>query len=250
MYFVISLPSGTSGGLSFSVGLLVVPAYFDKNKGAAMAIVLAGVSVGQLSVPLILRVLLDNFGFRGAILIFGGMLANCCVAALCFHPVEWHQKDAPKRKQTQISASNTAQPDEQITLTKRKTTDNSSNISTENEIQPISIPVKIVKTAIQHMSVIKQLRVTIATLSLAFLVVGYANFNAQLPIAMMDQGHEPKEASFVLFASGLCNAILRITTAVVSDRRWFNRKYCFIFSSFTAGCATLSEELYLYFPYS
>ena len=44
--------------------------------------------------PLLLRYLLEVQGYYGTCLIFAGLLLNTSVAALLFHPLEWHAKKA------------------------------------------------------------------------------------------------------------------------------------------------------------
>lgn len=50
--------------------LLVSVPYFNKRKALALGIVSSGSGVGQLVLPLILRVLFDYYGFTGAMILF------------------------------------------------------------------------------------------------------------------------------------------------------------------------------------
>ncbi|KAK3889046.1 hypothetical protein Pcinc_006922 [Petrolisthes cinctipes] len=50
----------------------------------------SGVSISQMVMPLAITFLQEEFGFRGATIITGALVFNCCAAALVLHPVDWH----------------------------------------------------------------------------------------------------------------------------------------------------------------
>lgn len=52
---------------------LAVNSYFEKNRGRALGIALAGTGIGQMLMPFIVKELLDEYGYRGATLIIGGL---------------------------------------------------------------------------------------------------------------------------------------------------------------------------------
>ncbi len=58
------------------------------TKGIAMA----GGSIGQMLIPLIMQSLFDSFGLRGGLLIYSGVVLQALVAALLLQPSRWHWK--------------------------------------------------------------------------------------------------------------------------------------------------------------
>ena len=66
--------------------------YFDKRRGIANAILVAGGSLGGLILPPVYRILLDTYGLRGALLITGGFLSNCIVGGILLRPLTFHNK--------------------------------------------------------------------------------------------------------------------------------------------------------------
>lgn len=66
--------------------------YFVKLRGLANGLCISGSALGSIFLPPILRVLLDNFGYRGACLIMGGITLNCFIAALFYDDVSKHMK--------------------------------------------------------------------------------------------------------------------------------------------------------------
>lgn len=53
-----------------------------------------GTGCGQMIMPGVVRVLLDEYGFRGAALIMGALAFHGLVGSALYQPVEWHMKRA------------------------------------------------------------------------------------------------------------------------------------------------------------
>lgn len=56
-----------------SSGFLAVNLYFERNRGKALGLALAGTGIGQVIMPFVVKELLDEYGYRGATLIIGGL---------------------------------------------------------------------------------------------------------------------------------------------------------------------------------
>lgn len=88
---------GTGAGLSFPPTVYIVTSYFVRLRGLANGICISGSAFGSIILPPILRYLLVNYGYRGAVLIMGGITLNTWVAAIFYEPVENHLKRVPKK---------------------------------------------------------------------------------------------------------------------------------------------------------
>ena len=63
--------------------------YFERHRGLANGIVSAASGIGSVIYPYIYRALILEYEFRGALLLLGGILFNCCVAgSLCRQPIQ------------------------------------------------------------------------------------------------------------------------------------------------------------------
>jgi MFS family permease len=74
---------GVLGGLSYP-GLLPVPVavvtrWFDKNRGFALGVTLAGVGVGTLVMPPLIALLVSAYGWRAAFTVLGFLVCLTCV---------------------------------------------------------------------------------------------------------------------------------------------------------------------------
>ncbi|CAH1153837.1 unnamed protein product [Phaedon cochleariae] len=92
LYFTYGLLVGCGAGLSFPPTVYIVCSYFMRLRGIANGICISGSAFGSILIPPLLRVLLVNYGYRGAVLLMGGITLNVFVAALFYDKVELHMK--------------------------------------------------------------------------------------------------------------------------------------------------------------
>ncbi|XP_069364491.1 monocarboxylate transporter 12 isoform X3 [Maniola hyperantus] len=90
LYFSFGAMVGTGAGLAFPPTVYIVTSYFVRLRGLANGICMSGSAFGSIILPPVLRYLLEEFGYNGAVLILGGVMLNVWAAALLFQPVEVH----------------------------------------------------------------------------------------------------------------------------------------------------------------
>ncbi|XP_074175671.1 monocarboxylate transporter 6 isoform X4 [Rhinolophus sinicus] len=80
-----------AGGLgmcfSFQSTITVLGFYFTRRQAIANALASVGVSLGITLWPLLARYLLEDLGWRGTFLVFGGVFLHCCVCGAILRPV-------------------------------------------------------------------------------------------------------------------------------------------------------------------
>lgn len=67
--------------------------YFAKKRGQAVGLSMAGTALGMLIMPQLVRILLEEFGFRGAVLLLSGLALHSAVGSTLLQPAKWHLKD-------------------------------------------------------------------------------------------------------------------------------------------------------------
>lgn len=87
---------GTGAGLSFPPTVYIVTSYFVRLRGLANGICISGSAIGSIILPPLIRYLIVTYGYRGTVLILGGITLNTLVAGLFYQPVENHLKRVPK----------------------------------------------------------------------------------------------------------------------------------------------------------
>lgn len=82
--------------------------YFYHKRGQAVGLSLAGTALGMMIFPQTVRLLLEEYGFRGAVLILGAVNLHSIVGSTLLQPAKWHFKpeiEEPKetKKLTAVS---------------------------------------------------------------------------------------------------------------------------------------------------
>ncbi|XP_035157622.2 monocarboxylate transporter 6 isoform X3 [Callithrix jacchus] len=72
---------------SFQSSITVLGFYFVRRRVLANALASMGVSLGITLWPLLSRYLLEDLGWRGAFLVFGGVFLHCCICGAVMRPV-------------------------------------------------------------------------------------------------------------------------------------------------------------------
>ncbi|XP_035739272.1 monocarboxylate transporter 1-like [Vespa mandarinia] len=81
---------GTGAGLAFPPTVYIVTSYFVRLRGLANGLCISGSALGSIFLPPLLGLLLQEYGYRGAVLIMGAMTLNVWACALLYDPVEKH----------------------------------------------------------------------------------------------------------------------------------------------------------------
>lgn len=99
IYFITSINQMIlTAGVMHGVGVgLIIPImysvfndYFVTKKMAALSFCQMTEAISTFVYPFLAKVLLENYGYRGASLILSAVVANVICAVLVMHPVEWH----------------------------------------------------------------------------------------------------------------------------------------------------------------
>ncbi|XP_012277379.1 monocarboxylate transporter 9 [Orussus abietinus] len=86
---------GIGAGLAFPPTVYIVTSYFVRLRGLANGLCISGSALGSIFLPPVLGYLLQEYGYRGAVLIMGAVTLNVWASALLYDPVEKHMKFVP-----------------------------------------------------------------------------------------------------------------------------------------------------------
>uniref|UniRef100_V5IBW1 Putative monocarboxylate transporter n=1 Tax=Ixodes ricinus TaxID=34613 RepID=V5IBW1_IXORI len=89
LVFSLGLISGTGEGILFSCTIICINEYFDKRRGFALGLNLAGATMASFVFPKTLEFVLLEYGLKGALLLLGGVLLNIPAISLLFRPPPW-----------------------------------------------------------------------------------------------------------------------------------------------------------------
>ncbi|XP_061936621.1 monocarboxylate transporter 2-like isoform X4 [Apis cerana] len=81
-----SILGGLGTGLAIAASFVALNTFFDKKRGQAVGFSMAGTTLAMMVVPQLIHLLLDAYGFRGAMLIVGGWALHSAVGACLLRP--------------------------------------------------------------------------------------------------------------------------------------------------------------------
>ncbi|RXG60630.1 hypothetical protein Avbf_17778 [Armadillidium vulgare] len=220
--------------------------------------------------------MLEHYGYMGASLIFGAILLNLCVGGALYQPIEWHLK----YKEIEIKTEDDA--NEKL-LTNCKMTDNlngvqekslsetrrasvisvNSTFSISNSLVNISTSptilkadeeehgaknnhsafLSILKSTYNSLKSFKYLRVQLISWGYCGLLLGNANFRMFVPFVIINAGYSLETAAWCSSIGSIGSVVGRIIMTLLSDRKFFNVRYGFMFGLFIIGTSVIAFSL-------
>ncbi len=89
---------GLGFGLLYLPSIVAVSHYFNKRRPLATGIATCGTGIGMLAVAPLGSHMLENVGWKNAVLILGGLTLNGCVFAMMLRPLEVSPQKLSKKK--------------------------------------------------------------------------------------------------------------------------------------------------------
>ncbi|XP_033637288.1 uncharacterized protein LOC117298257 [Asterias rubens] len=83
---LLMISAGIGLGLVYQPSIIIISFYFKTRLAAVMGISFSGVGIGIVAFPPLMTVLLDWYGWQGAMLIMASITTNLCVAGALYHP--------------------------------------------------------------------------------------------------------------------------------------------------------------------
>lgn len=197
MFFFFSCCIHTGFGLAFNLNasVTIISRYFLVRRPLANGLAMAGSPVFLSILAPLNQYLLDMYGWRGTLLILGGLMLNCCAAGALMRPVELPHATSP-----------------------------------EMEKEPIfSRCVKNVRS-ILDMSILKDRGFLIYIIgNVMFFFGAYAPFLFMAEYAV-SQGVDEYSAAFLLSIVGFVDIFTRPTTGLVANCKQIRPRIQYLFS--------------------
>lgn len=88
LYVTVGIIGGIGFGLVYVPSVIAVGFYFEKKRALATGIAVCGSGIGTFVIAPLTSWLLEEYGWKGTILIHAGMILNCAVFGAMFRPLE------------------------------------------------------------------------------------------------------------------------------------------------------------------
>lgn len=113
--------TGFGVGLATSAAFVALNHYFKVKRGQAVGLSMAGTAAGTFFLPQIVKILLEAFGFRGAVLMISGLALHAAAGSMLLQPVKWHMKEVPIEVEMATIAEVTETKEDEDELPEMKT---------------------------------------------------------------------------------------------------------------------------------
>ena len=92
LFVTLGVLTGIGVGLSTTPGVILTARYFNKRRGLANAFCLSGTAAGSFTLPFLIEYLLEDYGFRGTMLILGACMLHILISSALYRPLAVHVK--------------------------------------------------------------------------------------------------------------------------------------------------------------
>ena len=213
----------SGAGCAFSLGpsqTAVIP-YFEKRRGLASGIVMAGSSVGGLIFPLVIRHLVDEYTLKGCLLIIGGIQLNFLMAASLMRPPSFYTLKSKPALETNIPLS----------TSKENVEDTSKTLATTPSL-------RLRKNRRKHLNscgIFKNYHFILILLSFAVTGFGFASQFLVLPNFALGSGCTKEMVAVLMAIFGGADFIGRLCLGLIFDLKIVDSSVILLIASLGIG---------------
>ncbi|CAH1245261.1 SLC16A12 [Branchiostoma lanceolatum] len=217
LIITIGLITGFGMSLMYSPSLAMIGKYFHKRHATANGIAVSGTGVSMFILSPLFQLLIDEFRWNGALLIFGGMTLNGCVFGALLRPL--HLKDARKAREVENADEETA-----------------------DSSKPCKAILPFCQKVLEMFDVplLKSRPFLVYSLSLFLLMLGNSMIYVHLVANAQALGVEKTQAAFLPSILGIAEAVARPINGWLSDRLPIRKLYYYMAGSIGLGICNIA----------
>ncbi|XP_069849154.1 monocarboxylate transporter 6 isoform X1 [Dipodomys merriami] len=215
LFITAGLITGLGMSFSFQGCVTALGLYFVRRRPLANALASIGISIGVTLWPLLARYLLEELGWRGAFLVFGGAFLHCCICGAIMRPVA--TSEAPETRDH---------------LSPLPKTPSHGCLATCGSTLRYHLACDILRHNLGY---------CVYTVGVTVMVLGYSLPHIFLVPYAMRYGMEEYWAALLMSIVGFCNIFLRPIAGLLVGRKCFAdyRKYLFSLAILLNGLTNL-----------
>ncbi|XP_040890834.1 monocarboxylate transporter 2-like isoform X2 [Toxotes jaculatrix] len=206
IYLCIGVIGGCGLSLNLNASLTIISKYFLVKRPLANGLAMAGSPVFLCFLAPLNQYLLATFGWRGSLLILGGLMLNCCVAGALMRPVIQPCKPSSGTPQKMVEE----QPNKPNINLKQSCIKNSKNFLDLSFFKHRGFVIYLIG-------------------NMMFIFGAYAPI-VFLPAYAINQGIEEYSAAYLLSIMGFVDMFVRPGTGLVASSRWIRPRIQYFFS--------------------
>ena len=223
-------------GISLSTVLLIstiaTQLYFDKRKSLANGVATSGISAGIFIWPVVCRLLIDTYGWRGAMVILAALQLQIAVYAALIRPIYTKplQQQVPEnsnRQQEVMVEDDGSQRDDETNVVNRRFCGAFSLFS--------RCCVSLWEPVIKHPEF------GLLCFGIALVMSGFLTFIIVTPLRAHKMGISKSLGSLLVSIMAIVSGVMRIIIGYIGDKPWANRFFMIGFASVLSGIVMMSS---------
>uniref|UniRef100_A0A8C0FNR7 Solute carrier family 16 member 12 n=1 Tax=Bubo bubo TaxID=30461 RepID=A0A8C0FNR7_BUBBB len=229
---------GLGFALCYSPAIAMVGKYFNKRKALAYGIAMSGSGIGTFILAPVVQLLIEQFSWRGALLILGGFVLNLCVCGALMRPIAL--------KEDRKTASEFLEQDYVPEAQKR-------------DLKQMSICSPLIKVwsheclcycSWKEYDFLLMPGFMVLAVSVLFMAYGCSPLFVYLVPYALSVGVSHHQAAFLMSILGVIDIIGNITFGWLTDRRCLkkHRHFCYLFAVGMDGLCCLFLPVLRNFP--
>ncbi|CAN7985833.1 unnamed protein product [Ixodes pacificus] len=220
---------GLGGGVITLTYSILLAMYFDKYRGLTSGMKFAGASLGGLVFPQFLLYLQNEYAFRGALLIFGGITMHLSAIGILVKEPPWtslkKNDEGARRNATEEGSSKTQKISADFKQLQQAST------------TPAEKQVKKHRPALRLL--LNPMLCVVVTLVVVTDLTGTA-FVTTLVDYALDKGLSIEDAESLIMYGSCSQLMGRVFLPLMADRRCFRRSTLVMASFFIWGCSVIA----------
>ncbi|XP_062420046.1 monocarboxylate transporter 2-like isoform X2 [Pungitius pungitius] len=207
LYLCIGVIGGCGLSLNLNASLTIISKYFLVKRPLANGLAMAGSPVFLCILAPVNQFLLQMFGWRGSLLILGGLMLNCCVAGALMRPVA-----RPPKRPTSAPPLNEAKEPPKTCNTRPKMgcVNNGKKFLDFTFFKDRGFVIYLIGNVL-------------------FIFGAYAPI-VFLSAYAIDQGVEEYSAAYLLSITGFVDMFVRPATGLIASSKWIRPRIQYFFS--------------------
>jgi len=225
---------GLSTGCTYLASLIIIAEYFDKKRGIATGITMAGSGVGSFVFSPLIQYLIRTYDWKFTISVCSSIILQACVCGALLRPLPAINEplQAKKSKQVELKAigdkSGSSEQQRQNSTEDRVIETFSGSVYSLNAADKdlpfyqrnklLRIVIGILKEMTDFRLLVQNFPFLLVTLSNLFIFLGY--FTPFLFITKVADNNNIENSSLLISIIGIVNIPFRMLFGLIADRRW------------------------------
>ena len=250
---------GVSSGCTYIASLIIIAEYFDKKRGIATGITMAGSGVGSFAFAPIMGILIKKLDWRFTMSICACIILQCCICGSLLRPLNPTQSEIDAQKSKSKKTVEMKALNQQGETSKVQTHQEfgsgraiqtfSGSVYSLNDIDPpfyqrnafLRIAIGILKEMTDFKLLFQNMGFLLITLSNFFIFTGYFTPFLYITKIAEEKGTTKELATWLISVIGIVNIPARMIYGFVADKRFISP---INLNTLAVACSTLPLFFY------